>query len=67
MKKLLPFSLALIPLNLNAQIIKCRVLEVETDSVVSFAHVYFNASNEGTATDIDGYFKIERGENSGLC
>lgn len=45
-------------LEINAQSIKGIVLDYETDSVVAFANVYFNASKQGTTTDQNGRFEL---------
>jgi hypothetical protein len=49
----------------QAQVIKGRLLDVETDSAVSFASVYFNAAYKGTSSDSEGYFQLPVSEYQG--
>jgi hypothetical protein len=49
----------------KSQIIKGRLLDVETDSAVSFASVYFSAAYKGTSSDNEGYFQLPVSEYQG--
>lgn len=49
----------------QAQVIKGRLLDVETDSAVSFASVYFNAAFKGTSSDSEGNFELNIKEYQG--
>lgn len=42
----------------NAQIIRGQVFNIETDSTIAFANVYFNSSFQGTTTDQNGKFEL---------
>ena len=42
----------------QGQSIRGIVLDHETDEIIPFANVYFNASQHGTVTDENGYFEL---------
>lgn len=49
---------------INAQVVVSgRVLDTETNEPIVGATVYNKAKGEGTATDIDGYFKFKTNDN----
>jgi hypothetical protein len=57
--------LVLASLKAEAQLIKGRVMDFETDQGVPHASIYFNNSLNGTTSDLDGHFKLDISQNLG--
>lgn len=50
--------LLLIASGAHGQIVKGIVLDIETEEAIPFANVYFNSSQRGTISGIDGQFEL---------
>jgi len=63
---ILPIALLLLEIHdSKAQSIKGKLFDAETDSLVAFASVYFNAAFKGTSSDSEGNFELNIKEYQG--
>lgn len=49
----------------KAQVVSGKIMDMETDSAVSFASIYFSAAFKGTSSDREGYFQLPVSEYQG--
>lgn len=62
---LMIFIILFLNITTSAQSISGQIIDYQTQEPVPFANIYFNNSYNGTASDAEGYFKLDISSNPG--
>ncbi len=66
-KILLLFITAFSALGVSAQEISGNVNNAKTNEPIPFVNIWFKGTNQGTISDVNGYFKLSFSKNDTLC